>query len=197
MKITLKQLESLIEQKIRSILIEGTTPQFKKLIQRAKQLRIDTIKELEELIGDEFDDTKNPITGADFEVAKKILRLKENILKEINVKEIDIDSIKPDQKDFDRADGLEFQGSTFHGNGSPWTSTATAMAKLIKDPIKLVRRAKAVVHRWGIRDYIAVNGGARGQRIEKKENVWIPFKDALVKMGFSNDQINIISKYKK
>lgn len=57
---------------------EGTTPQFKALIKKAKQLRISSVDELMDLIHDEFNDEGNPITGADFEIAKKTLKLKES-----------------------------------------------------------------------------------------------------------------------
>lgn len=56
----------------------ATTPQFKKLIKRAKELQIESVYELENLIGtDEFSDEETPITGADFEIAKKQLKLKQ------------------------------------------------------------------------------------------------------------------------
>jgi hypothetical protein len=67
---------------------EGTTPQFKKLIKRAKQLGIETASELYDLILDEFDDERNPITGADYEIAKKTLKLNENFSEEDYVSEM-------------------------------------------------------------------------------------------------------------
>ena len=57
---------------------EGTTPQYKALVKRAKELSIETSEELYDLIADEFGDESQPITGADFEIAKKQLRLSEN-----------------------------------------------------------------------------------------------------------------------
>jgi len=55
----------------------ATTPQFKKLINRAKELQIESVDELTDLLcSDEFSDEQNPITGADFEIAKKQLKLK-------------------------------------------------------------------------------------------------------------------------
>lgn len=55
----------------------ATTPQYQRLIKQAKKLQIESISELEDLIGsDEFSDEQNPITGADFETAKKQLKLK-------------------------------------------------------------------------------------------------------------------------
>jgi len=61
------------------------------------------------------------------------------------------------------------------------------MSKLIKDPLKLVRRSKAVVVVWGTEDYYNDNDGT--------ENVWLPFKRALVAMGFNPDQIDEISEF--
>jgi len=52
-----------------------TTPTFKRLMKRAKVLRIETVRELEDLIADEFEGADPHISGADFEIAKKKLRL--------------------------------------------------------------------------------------------------------------------------
>tara|TARA_B100000963_G_scaffold351961_1_gene364392 strand:+ start:1423 stop:1644 length:222 start_codon:yes stop_codon:yes gene_type:complete len=54
---------------------EMTTPTFKRLMKRAKVLRIETVRELEDLIADEFEGADPHISGADFEIAKKKLRL--------------------------------------------------------------------------------------------------------------------------
>ena len=40
-------------QTFEQFLNEGTTPQFKKLIKRAKEIGIETFSELDDLIGDE------------------------------------------------------------------------------------------------------------------------------------------------
>jgi hypothetical protein len=61
---------------------EGVTPQFKALIKRAKALRIDSADELRDLIADEFDDESKPITGADYEIAKDYLKIKESKINE-------------------------------------------------------------------------------------------------------------------
>lgn len=99
---------------------------------------------------------------------------------------MNIELIIPTQKDFERAEGLDFRKQfgrlTFHGNGDPFKSEAQKMAKLIKDPEKLVRRAKAVVATWGT---------------ENDENVWAPFKEALENMGFDHNEIREISQYTK
>ena len=100
----------------------------------------------------------------------------------MNVKEFNIDSIEPEPKDYDRAVGL----ATSFDDYVPATTKATRMANAIKDPYKLVRRAKAVVGAWGTEDY-----EARGW----DENAWRPFKSALVKMGFTESQIDEISRF--
>jgi hypothetical protein len=74
---------------------EGTTPQYKALIKRAKELGIETSGELYDLIVDEFDDESTPITGADFEVAKKQLKLTENFTFEEYINEM---AMSPEEK---------------------------------------------------------------------------------------------------
>ena len=105
---------------------------------------------------------------------------------------LDVDKIVPDAKDLERAKGLSMRGSSFYGNNSPFTSEATKMAKLIRDKEKLVRRAKAVVATWGTRDYIGLSNGGKTQT---RENVWKPFAEALLNMGFSYAEVNKISQY--
>lgn len=53
----------------------ATTPQFQALIKRAKSLGIKTVDELYDLVLDEFGDESRPITGADYEIAIKKLKL--------------------------------------------------------------------------------------------------------------------------
>ena len=100
----------------------------------------------------------------------------------MNVKEFSIDSIEPEPKAYDRAVGL----ASSHDEYVPATTKATRMANAIKDPYKLVRRAKAVVGAWGTEDY-----EARGW----DENAWRPFRNALVNMGFTESQIDEISRF--
>ena len=59
------------------------------------------------------------------------------------------------------------------------------MAKLIKDPSKLIRRSIAVVMRWGTGDH---TGYICGQ--PKTENAWTPFRARLAEMGFTWQQID-------
>lgn len=107
-----------------------------------------------------------------------------------DVKDIDVNSIHPQQKDHDRAESLEFTQSyygayksTFHGSGSPWNREAEKMAKLITDPIKLVRRAKAVLQRYGLT-----------YEYDDETAVWTPFERRLRKLGFTSEQIHDILK---
>jgi hypothetical protein len=65
------------------------------------------------------------------------------------------------------------------------------ITKNITDKEKLVRRAKAVVSRWGTQDYTGFSGGK-----PIIENVWKPFADALHKAGFTNAEIYKISQFK-
>jgi hypothetical protein len=107
---------------------------------------------------------------------------------------INISVIEPQRKDYQRALEMDFYKSGnrnwFYGNGSPIQSLAEKQSKLIKDPIKLVRRAKAVAAVWGIRDYSGYSGG-----VPKTENVWIPFARALKEMNFTHSQISEIGEF--
>lgn len=105
-----------------------------------------------------------------------------------------IKRIKPQQKDLDRVEDYSFykkgNRNWFYGSGAPISSNATKQAKLIKDPIKLVRRAKAVILKWGTVDY---HGYSEGQPI--RENVWEPFEQALKDAGFDFLSIKEIKDY--
>jgi hypothetical protein len=104
----------------------------------------------------------------------------------------DVSKIMPDAKDYARAEGLRFRGSTFYGNRSPFGSEAAKQAKLIKDKTKLVRRAKAVVAEYGIDPH---TGYSQGKPVE--ENVWKPFEDALRNMGITRDEMKSIMNFSK
>ena len=118
------------------------------------------------------------------------------------ISQIDVSKIQPTQKDFDRADGLLFRGHTFRGDNLPWASEANKMAKLIKDPIKLIRRAKAVYAAYGDKysprvnntGYYITNYQETG---DKEVDVWTPFNDALKRMGFTVDQIKTLKDTSK
>ena len=85
-----------------------------------------------------------------------------------------------------------FGKARFYGSGAPFTHNAEKQSKLIKDPVKLVRRAKAVAAVWGTIDY---HGGVGGGNW-KVENVWLPFERALRSMGFNGVQIAEIGRFK-
>jgi len=68
----------------KAVVNEGPTPTFKRLIKRAKELGIETVDELDDLIYKEFEDATPHISGADYEIAKKKLRLDEEELDEMN-----------------------------------------------------------------------------------------------------------------
>lgn len=107
---------------------------------------------------------------------------------------MNVTAIQPEPKDYQRAKAMDWYKrgwrNWFYGNGSPIQSLAEKQAKLIKDPAKLVRRAKAVAAVWGTRDYYGYSGG-----VPKRENVWEPFRRALVEMGFTGSQIEEISRH--
>ena len=99
-----------------------------------------------------------------------------------NLEYLPCGSIKPDNKDYERALGL----ASDYDDAVPSTAKSSKMSKLIKDPLKLVRRSKAVVGIWGTDDH-------EGKDVD--ENVWLPFKRALIAMGFNPDQIDEISEF--
>ena len=157
-----------------------------------------------------LDTIKNIISTSDEEVVVQNVTLSDDgkIVKEANtmtaeeISQIDVSKIQPTQKDFDRADGLLFRGHTFRGDNLPWASEANKMAKLIKDPIKLIRRAKAVYAAYGDKYSPRVNN--TGYYItnyqedgDKEVDVWTPFNDALKRMGFTIDQIKILKDTSK
>ena len=97
---------------------------------------------------------------------------------------INIKSYIPLKKDIDRAENLSWCRGSYYGSGAPFQCEASKMAKLIKDPDKLIRRSIAVVMRWGTNDHIGYDVG-----VPKKENAWTPFRDRLYEMGFTGTQI--------
>lgn len=100
----------------------------------------------------------------------------------MDIKSINVSLINPEVKDYERAANFSYTDDAI-----PQASKAERMSKSIKDPLKLVRRSKAVVGVWGTDDYYNENDGV--------ENPWIPFKRALIDMGFTPDQIEEISEF--
>ena len=105
----------------------------------------------------------------------------------MDINSINVRSIIPEKKDYERAEGLQYQRGTWYGSGAPFQSEAAKMAKLIKDPNKLVRRSIAVLIRWGTNDHIGYDCGC-----QKTENAWKPFSTRLTEMGFTWQQISDI-----
>ena len=111
---------------------------------------------------------------------------------------IEVSDVVPEQKDHDRAEGMKFRKGTFHGDNSPFKSNASKMAKAIEDPIKLVRRAKAVVQMYGTGPYFSESAPpclchnyTKQWRDEKY--AWEPFADRLFEMGFSREQVEQVA----
>ena len=108
---------------------------------------------------------------------------------------MNITNIQPETKDYRRAKAMDWYKhgwrNWFYGNGAPIQSLAEKQAKLITDPVKLVRRAKAVAAVWGTGDYHGYSDG-----VQKIENVWEPFRRALTRMGFNVAQIYEISQHR-
>ncbi len=94
--------------------------------------------------------------------------------------EINVSSIIPEIKDWTRMEGMKYQRGKRNPDGSPWASNASKMARLITNPTKLVRRAKAVAATYGIPSV-----------------AWTPFQEALESMGFTTSQIVTISHYQQ
>jgi len=112
----------------------------------------------------------------------------------MSVQNLVIQTINPTQKDLDRVNGFDFYKrgmvNWFYGNNTPIESIATKQAKLIKDPEKLVRRAKATVARWGTQAHYGYSNGQ-----SKEEWPWRAFKTRLQEMGFTNTQIQEIANF--
>jgi len=109
------------------------------------------------------------------------------------MKHIDVNSIYPEQKDIMRAEGLMVLRGKTRGDDKPFRSNASKMSKLITDPYKMVRRAKAVSQMYGYGDYFPV---APGKTIDQATNVFAPFAEGLERIGFSKQQINDIAGWK-
>jgi hypothetical protein len=89
----------------------------------------------------------------------------------MNIQGINILDIQPEERDIERV-----IINMVDEEGKPLEKKAEKQAKLIKDPEKLVRRAKAVVSKWGVIQY--TDG-----------NMWSPFKKRMKEMGFTDRQI--------
>ena len=109
------------------------------------------------------------------------------------VEALNPDNFPPEAKDTARVEEFwadqSFGKCVFYGNGAPHASGAKRMAKAIKDPVKLIRRSRAVVQRWGTRPHTGFSQG-----IPVEQDVWSPFKERLRELGFSWSQIAKIER---
>jgi len=106
---------------------------------------------------------------------------------------IDVNKVLPESKDIMRAEGLMVLRGKTKDDSSPFRSNASKMSKLITDPFKLVRRAKAVSQMYGYGDYFPVRPG---KIINQDGNVFAPFAERLIEMGFSKEQVDDIAGWK-
>ena len=102
----------------------------------------------------------------------------------VRPQDIDVASVRPEKKDWDRANGLRFHGTKFNGDNSPFAIKARTMANAIKDPYKMIRRAKAVRGVYGT-DYDGTSSS----------DVYAQFRRAMLNMGFTPDQVAIVDDY--
>jgi hypothetical protein len=99
------------------------------------------------------------------------------------MEKINVRVIEPEAKDYERAAGLMGEY-----DDHPSYEKALRMANAIRDPFKMVRRSKAIVGVFGT-ELIVSGPPIRGA------NVWGPFRNALGRMGFTKEQIQIISEF--
>lgn len=95
----------------------------------------------------------------------------------MNNSEIDVAAIVPEAKDTGRAARLSLVKGVW--KDYPSVGAASKMAQAIDDPYKLVRRAKAVVQRYGT-----------------TSSAWRYFADRLWALGFTHEQVKIIAHSK-
>lgn len=92
---------------------------------------------------------------------------------------IRINTIEPERKDRERAYMLGVLPGNQKADG-PLQGKANSQAKAITNSLKLVRRSIAVVERWGTGDHQTSRGIS---------NPWKPFRERLIRNGFSSRQI--------
>ena len=98
---------------------------------------------------------------------------------------LDIECIYPDAKDKKRAITLALLPKGVDAGG-PLQGKANAQAKAIQNSEKLIRRSKAVVARWGTGEHETVKGTS---------NPWTPFREKMIREGFTADQIKMVKNY--
>ena len=97
-----------------------------------------------------------------------------------------VDSIFPDSKDMKRARDMAKLPKGIDAGG-PLQNKANPQAKAIQNSIKLIRRSKAVVKIWGTGEHDTIKG---------LSNPWTPFREKMIREGFTADQIKIVENYK-
>lgn len=98
---------------------------------------------------------------------------------------IKVEYIHPDSKDLKRARDLSKLPKGIDAGG-PLQSKANPQAKAITNSAKLIRRAKAVVQIWGTGDHETIKGTS---------NPWVPFRDKMIREGFSAEQVDSVAYY--
>lgn len=98
---------------------------------------------------------------------------------------IKVEHIHPEPKDLMRARDMAKLPKGIPAGG-PLQSKADPQAKAITNSAKLIRRAKAVVQIWGTGDHETVKGTS---------NPWVPFREKMIREGFTADQVDIVAYY--
>lgn len=98
---------------------------------------------------------------------------------------MDVESICPDKKDLKRALAMDKLPKGIYGGG-PLQSKANPQAKAITNSYKLIRRAKAVVQIWGTGEHETRKGIS---------NPWKPFREKMIREGFTAEQVKIVENY--
>lgn len=109
----------------------------------------------------------------------------------MNVQTLNVAQITATPHDIERVEGLRWNGRSFFGNNSPFPGKVTTMAKVIKDPVKLVQRTKAIVQIYGCREWC---GMADMGRKQYPSHPWQTFSKRLYELGFTREQVEAIRK---
>lgn len=102
---------------------------------------------------------------------------------------VQVAELVPDKKDYERAEGIKAaRRLSFHG---PPSAEAAKMASAIKDPEKLIRRAKAVVAVCGV-------GEQQDDTVNTYyyQDCWSPFEKAMLALGFTKSDVDIVKNFK-
>lgn len=138
---------------------------------------------------------------------KHLISFSTFLTESVRPSEIDVAAIEPEPKDLMRARNMRANADSPEAR----RGAAEAQSKLIRDPYKLVRRAKAVAAEYGVLDYFPEDR-ARLDRLrhlglgetpstwnrsyKQDHDAWAPFARALTQMGFTDEQIRIIGNWR-